>query len=287
MGEELGSLDAAVRYYEAQQFQSALNALAHAGDDALEQPRYWLVRAESLRRLGRDVEAGETARAGLERWPEDIGLLDSLGLSLLAADDLANAEAVVRAALRLSPERPSLIGHHALVLARLDRFDEARTAAEALMTITPDSTFALGVRATVAFLAQDPAAESYVAELLARDPESLIGHQLRGAIAVRRRDAKPAARAYAEAAALSPTDTSIAKTARALRLAAHPLLFPSRRILMLGRRRAQLLYFAVLLVLFALRQGTLVYIWFVFWLVFMVVVPRVLRAHYRSKYGQL
>ena len=46
--------------------------------------RRWYLRAECLRRLGRPDDAIETAQAALSQWPEDVGLLDSLGLSLMA-----------------------------------------------------------------------------------------------------------------------------------------------------------------------------------------------------------
>jgi tetratricopeptide (TPR) repeat protein len=275
------------RYVAAQQFENALDALAKCGDQALEVADYWFLRAESSRRLERCEEAVAAAREGLRRWPEDIGLLDVLGLSLVDLGDLANGDAVYRTALELVPEHCGLLTHHALALAKLGKTAEARQVVATVMELAPDSVGAVQVRAQVAYLTKDKLAGQYIEELLAADPESRVGHVLSGNLALRKRKARPAAQSFAEAARLDPANNSVAKAARETRIASHPLLRPAAPILLLGSRRARFVYLVVILALFSLGQQGLAYIFMVLWLVFMVVTPRVLRARYRSKYGDI
>lgn len=280
-------LTLARRYRELGQAEKTLAALADVGGDALESDEYWFLRASALRQLTRYEEAVQAAHTGLQRNPEHIGLLDVLGLTLIERGDLAGADTAFQAALRFQPQHPMLLAHHAFALARLGRFAEAQDAVDTVMAVAPDSSTALQVRAQVAYLAKDKSAPEYVEELLALEPENRAGHVLRGNLARRRREAKPAAQAYAEAAMLNPTNLSVARAARASRVMAHPMLAPSRWLLMLGRRRAQLLYLVVVIGLTAMHQQTLAYAVFAFWVVFVVVTPRLLKAHYRSKHGEL
>jgi len=280
-------VELARRYFEGGSFERCLHALSQAGEGALEHPQYWFLRAESLRKLGRPEEAVRAARTGLAGQPEHIGLLDSLGLSLVALGDIAAGDESYRAALSLAPEHPVLLSHHAVALARLDSLDDARRVVSMLMAVAPDSITALEARAQVAFRARDSAADRYVAELLARDPENQNGHVLRGQLASRRRQARPAAEAFGEAAALNPGNVSVARAARAFRIAANPLLAPTRSVLMLGRKRALFVYIVVVVGLFALGQPTLAFVFAGLWFVFMAVMPRVLRRYYRKRYGEL
>lgn len=275
------------RFFEGGSFEKCLDALAQGGESVLEEDDFWFLRAESLRRLERREEAVEAARAGLARSPEEIGLLDSLGLSLVALGDVADGDEAYRAGLSLVPDHPALLAHHAVALAMLGSAAEAQRVVSTLLAVAPDSVTALDARAHVAFRLDDPAVDQYVADLLARDPENARGQILRGKLAFRRRQARPAAQAFREAAALNPGNVSVARAARESRLAANPLLAPTSRIFMLGRRRARLVYVAVVVTLILLHQHVLALAFAAFWVVFMGIVPRTLRVYYRRRYGKL
>lgn len=264
-----------------------LAELERSDEEWLERPDYWFFRAEALRLVGRKVEAGEAARQGLQRWPDDVGLIDSLGLSLFDVGDLRNAEAAFRSGLRLAPENDSLLAHLAHTLARTGQFDEAHSLAAALMRLDPDAAVSLETRARVAVLARDSDAEGFVRDLLAHDPDNPVAHSLLGFLAARRLQGRPAAEAFAHAAAINPGSRTVARAARETRIAAHPLLTPTRWIFMLGRTRARLLYLLVVVALFAMHQMTAAWVFAAVWLVFMVLVPRRLRAHYNQRYGEL
>ena len=274
-------------YYARGSFGRCLQTLEGAGETALEQRDFWLLRSSALRRLRRVDEAVKTARAGLARWPEDVVLLDVLGLALMASGDATAADHVFLGALSIAPGDLSLLAHHADALATAGSFDEAERVIANLMAIAPNSAFALEARAQVAVRTGDPSAEAFVAELLALNPENQRGHALRGHLALRHRRARPAAKAFATAAALNPENVVAARSAREMRLAAHPLLRPSSRIFMLGRRRAMLIYVAIVLALVIAHQTTIAIVFAALWLVFMVATPRALRFYYRRRYGGL
>jgi tetratricopeptide (TPR) repeat protein len=258
-----------------------------AGDDALDWADFWFMRAESLRQLGRVKDAIETAKAGLERWPEHIGLLDSLGLALLSRKKLSAANESFRSALRLAPDTPFLLAHHAMALRRLGRVDEATDVYNHLRTLDPDSPSANRARATLAIEFGDPNADRYVDDVLADDPEDPRGHSLRGRLALRHKQSGEAAAAFREAAALSPGSVPAAKAARWAQVLDHPFVFPSRWILMLGSGRARILYIAVTVMLSALHLRVLAATWFAFWLIFVLVVPRLLRNNLARRHGSL
>jgi tetratricopeptide (TPR) repeat protein len=283
----MAGLAAARRYFGARNYAKCLEALRDAGDGALGSPDFWFLRAESLRLTGSLVSAREAAETGLQQWPEHIGLIDSLGLTLELQGDVEEADRMFRQGLSLWPHSTSLLAHHAMALAVLGRAGEARTVVEELAAVAPDALITLETRAEAAYRTHDSAAGRYVSELLEVDPENRPGHILRGNLALRSKNIGDAAGAFGMAAAIDPTNTSVAKAARASRVLAHPLLAPSRRILMLGTRRARLLYLAIVLPLFALHLRTLAFAFVLFWVVFMVVMPWALRVQQRRRYGRL
>ena len=100
----------------------------------------------------------------------------------------------------------------------------------------------------------------------------------------------PAARAFAEAARLDPTDRDVARVARETRVAAHPVLAPVRAVHRFGRWRAYFTYLILLGLLGATHQTSLRGVLVGVWLVIVVLSwtgPRFLRWRERRKYGEL
>ena len=280
-------LELAYHWFEHEQFEKCMDALTEAADGALGEALFWYLRAECLRRLGRPDDAIETAQAALSQWPEDVGLLDSLGLSLMASGDIEAGDDAFRSALSIAPGEAGLLAHHAVALAKLGSLDEAQRAVDALMIADPGWIGALETRAQVACIGDHSAADGYVADLLGCDPENRLGHVLRGNLALRRRQARPAADAFGDAAALNPSNVSIARAARETRIAAHPLLAPARPLFMLGRRRTRAIGFAVAAFLVLLGNTPLKYALAALWIALMIVVPRGLRLYYRWQHGSI
>jgi tetratricopeptide (TPR) repeat protein len=277
-------------YVEIDRPQAALDALAVASDDELTDVEYWLLRAEALRELERSEEAVEAARLGLELDPDEYALLDALGLAELDRDRVDAALEALTAAVELEPEHPVLLAHLALALARANRFVDARAALARAMRVAPDDAHVLRVRAQVAFLAEDAAAEPYVVQLLRKEPDDQTGHALRGALAARNHDYLPAAAAFAEAARIDPTERSVALAARESRIAAHPVLAPVRRVWKFGRWRSYFLYLGVAAFLAAARLETIRIVVAVIWgsvALLSWIGPPILRRREKRKYGEL
>jgi Flp pilus assembly protein TadD len=287
MGVDYGSSVALARHYrELGQFENGLQALAKATTDEVASSEYWFVRSECLRRLGRTSDAIAAAREGLTREPGDVGLLDSLGLSLCDVDDYKNADAAFTQALAISPWQPVILGHHAVALAHLGRGAEADRAVSDLKEMAPASPVALRTAAEVAFVSGRPEeAKRAARELLAVEPESAGARIILGNVAVKDRRIKPAADAFAEAAMLNPQNDSVVQAARRTRVAAHPLLTPTRFIMRYSRGRPRLAYFAIIVALILLHQGAIAIAFFCFWMVVMVVLPRAVRFYYERKHG--
>jgi tetratricopeptide (TPR) repeat protein len=277
-------------YVDIDRPQRALDALETASDEALSDPEFWLLRAEALRELERPDEAADAARRGLALDPDDVFLLDALALAELDGHRLGAAADALAAALELEPDHPVLLAHRALVLANAKRFGEARAAVVHALRLDPESVDVRRVRAQVAVLSEEPDADRYVEELLELSPEDRTGHLLRGSLAAERSRYGPAARAFAEAARLDPSDRDVARVARETRVAAHPVLAPVRAVHRYGRWRAYFTYLTLVVILGAAGLQSLRVVLVVVWLVIVVLSwtgPRFLRWRERRKYGEL
>jgi Flp pilus assembly protein TadD len=249
MDETARSRIALARHYvDIDRPERALATLADATGPELAEPDFWVCQASALYDLDRFDEGADAARRGLELAPDDLRLLDVLGLNYLGAKRLAPAKQAIEQALQVAPDNPTVVCHHALVLAKLRRFDEAEAEMSRALALAPGSPQVLRVKAQVASLAGDhERASAYADEVLAADPEDQVAHILKGNAAVRRARYGEAVRHFEEAARLEPTE-DIAEAVRDNRVAAHPLLKPLRPIYRLGRWRAWFIYLALFLV---------------------------------------
>jgi Flp pilus assembly protein TadD len=283
-----GALELARHYVDIDRPSKALSALEHVSGEDLEDPQYWLVRAEALLGLERHADGVEAALRGLELDPDDIGLLDALAIGRAALGQLGEAERALATALELAPEHPLLLGHRGLVLAEAKRVAEAREAITQAMRVAPDWTPVLRLRAQVAVLTEDPAAAGYIDELLARDPEDQIGHALRGNLAAGSGRVVAASRAFDEAARLSPSDPELTRVARDARVAAHPVLAPLRPLWRFGRWESYFVYLTIFFALGALRLESLRLAIGGVWISLVILswtAPRIIRWRHRRKYG--
>jgi Flp pilus assembly protein TadD len=235
-------------YVDIDRPERALATLSDATGAELADPEFWVCQASALYDLDRFDEGVDAARRGLELDPDDLRLVDLLGLNHLGARRLAPAKQAIDRALELAPDDPIVVCHHALVLAKLGRFEEAEAEVSRALALAPHASHVLRVRAQVASLAGDHARASvYADEVLAVDPEDRVAHILKGNAAVGRARYSDAVRHFEEAARLEPTD-DIVEAVRDNRVAGHPLLKPLRPIYRFGRWRAWFVYLALFLV---------------------------------------
>jgi tetratricopeptide (TPR) repeat protein len=236
--------------------EKALEELGHA-DGGFDDPEYWRISAAALHGLHRYEEALGAALQGLTVDPESVGLLDVRGLAELGLNEFDAGLHTINQALALAPTNVFLLAHRALALALTGAAVAARIAANELLELHPISLVALETRAQVARITADSSLERYVDELLAADPESRIGHRLRGNVAFRRRDIPGMNQAYAEAARLDPGNVELAKAARSARVLAHPALVPNRALVAIGRWRFRFIFFSLSLALLITHQTAL------------------------------
>jgi tetratricopeptide (TPR) repeat protein len=225
--------------------KAALDALARASSDEIESAEYWKVRAGALSDLGRYEASRDTARRGLERNPEDIGLLEAYAVAELNMGITGIALKVLEEALELSPGNPILLAHRAWAFALREDFAEAEAAIEEALRVAPERQHVLQTRAQIACLANDRRAKEYIDDLLRSDPNDPVAHVLSASVAGKSKRLVSAARAWEEAARLDPGDIRVAAAAREARVHAHPLLAPLRLLFYrFGTWPARLLYYA-------------------------------------------
>ena len=158
--------------------KAALDALARASSDEIESAEYWKVRAGALSDLGRYEASRDTARRGLERNPEDIGLLEAYAVAELNMGITGIALKVLEEALELSPGNPILLAHRAWAFALREDFAEAEAAVEEALRVAPERQHVLQTRAQIACLANDRRAKEYIDDLLRSDPNDPVAHVL-------------------------------------------------------------------------------------------------------------
>jgi tetratricopeptide (TPR) repeat protein len=270
--------------------KAALDALARASSDEIERAEYWTTRARALSALRRYEASRDAARRGLERNPDDIGLLEAYAVAELNMGITGIALKVLGEALELSPANPVLVAHRALALARRENFAEAEAAIEEALRIAPEHQHVLRTRAQIAFLAHDRRAKQYIDDLLRVDPENRIGHVLRANLAGERKDLSSAARAWEEAARLDPSDHRVTAAAREARVQAHPLLAPLRLLFWrFGLWPARLLYYAGLVAALVFLGAMGLWIFWAalgFFFLLVRVGPEVIRRRQNRKYGR-
>jgi tetratricopeptide (TPR) repeat protein len=275
-------------YVDVDRYQAALDALAKLPAESLDDADYWLTRAMALRGLDKAAEAAESARRGLALDPEDISLLDALALTELDQDHYDAAQAALTTALELRPDDPILNAHLALTLARAEKFRAASRVVATAMSLAPGDVGVLRVRAQVAYLAEDPNADEYVAELLALAPEDQTAHVLQGMLTARRKQYVPAARALATAARIDPSSSGVAQAARESSIMAHPLLAPVRPLWRIGRWRSWMIFIVLSAVLAGTGHGNLRLVLVAAWLVIVVLswtAPPILRWRLKRRFG--
>jgi tetratricopeptide (TPR) repeat protein len=251
----------------------ALAALGKVTGPELESYDFWALRAHALFELSRWDEAAAAARAGLERKPDDVELLDVLALAQLERGHKKKAQATIDAAIALEPEFAELHAHRALILARraeksfrLASYRTARAAVEEALRLDPQSETALRVRAQIAVMSNDRRAQEYAAELLSVEPDDGRAHVIRGAALAGRGDVSESLRHYDEAARLDPSDPALAWLGRRSRALRRPFFAPMLFLERVSRGHVRIAWALVAFASFHSGQPVLTVAAFAFWI---------------------
>jgi tetratricopeptide (TPR) repeat protein len=248
-----GNLELARRYLEIDRPERALELL-QGGQNDLDDPEFWRLRAVALLKLERENQALGAARRGLELEPDSIDLLLVAAHAHRKLGDLAAAERSLLAALRLESEQPTLLAEYALLVARAGQLQKARALLDEAERLDPMQPYVEHARGVVAFLsADDKAARRHAEAVLATNPESEAALLLRGSALAQRRSFRGAQRSFDAAARLDPTDHGVAQIAREVRVATHPLLWPIYPIQRWGAMKVWLAFIVFVLVTTTLK----------------------------------
>jgi len=165
----------------------ALVALEKVGWMELESYEFWSIRAASLLRLHRWDDAVVAARAGLEREPDSVELLDVLALAYSELRKKNEALAAIERAISIYSDAAVLHAHKALSLTRnaqnaigFASYRKARVAAEEALRLDPNSVAAIQARAQVALRSGERGAHKLGTKLLSLDPASEDAHLILG-----------------------------------------------------------------------------------------------------------
>lgn len=256
------SLVLAGHYLEIDQPRRALESLDAIAHPDLDDPLLWELRTQALVDLERYTSAVGSAHDGLRVEPDSIPLLDLLSVAQAELGRLEEAEEAILEALRLMPEHPILLCRYAQLLARGGELAKAgRVLAEA-ERIDPDHEAVIRCRVAHAYLrGDDKTAERESRRLLAEvDPEDPVGHAMLGVRAASRGNARAASRHFDAAAQHDLGDRAAVTVAREARIETHPLFWPVLPIQRYGAAKIWLGAIAVLGLLRATGQDTLLVI---------------------------
>lgn len=283
------TLALAEHYLLIGQPQGALQTLGRVDAAALEEPAYWRTRAAALLDLDQAAAALDAARSGLRLNADDPWLLSLASRAAEGLGDLAEAERLILAALRLWSENPGWLCQYAVLLARGGDARKAARVQERAEHVAPDDPIVIRTRALLAYLAgDDGGARRHGERLLEHDPEDPAAYAILGATAAVRGDASRAARYFDERARYDVRDHAAAAVAREARIRAHWLFAPLRPFTRFGPGRVWLVAIGVGFLLNAAGLGTLAFGWAVAYIVLVVyswTVPPLARRYLEWRMG--
>jgi tetratricopeptide (TPR) repeat protein len=163
--------------------------------------------AQVLLREGRYADAEKAYRDFLKNDTKNPDAYDGLGIALLSQRENKGALAAFSEAVKLSPEKPLYRIHRGMTYTRLAQYKEAEADLR-LAESSTDQMDQLDIAIQFGKLRQQqadfPAAESFFARALSRDPKSLEGTMGRGEAREGQGKLEAAAQDYLDAVKLQP-----------------------------------------------------------------------------------
>ena len=209
-------------------FDRALEVLGGAGVDH-DDVHVWYLRAFSLDKLEQSVACDRAIAEGLARDPEYVPLLELASRVHGERGELAQAESMALAALRLAPQNAGLLAGYARLCAKAGQLDKARALVDRALQFDPDHADVRAMHGLLAFAGGDDRALAREGQaLLQRNPSDQLGHRLMAAQHLDAGRIGSAADHLREIVKHDLKDTEAVEAARQTRLWAHPLMYPLR-----------------------------------------------------------
>lgn len=209
--------------------ERAAAVLDRLAPDALDEPRFWLLRGQAARQAGDTEGAIRAAIEGLAREPQSVPLLILLGEERARQGDLPGAEEALLAALSVAPEDVEALCAYAHASAQAGQIEKALRLVERAAAQEPDSFVVLATRYQIAHLVGDDQETARLAQQIAEvsegDPHAIA---LLGLEAAKRNDARESQALLERAAGedVRVVDTLGAETFYEARALNHPLMWP-------------------------------------------------------------
>jgi predicted Zn-dependent protease len=195
-------------YGASGQLDQAIESLQAATELKPEWPDAWRVLSEYLDASG-DMRRAELARSAFLTSAVHDPQLRSAA-NALRANELDQAEALLRAHLQKSPRDFAALRMLAEIATRLRRFVDAQTILETCLEIAPNFAPAMHQYAVVLYrLTKTESALEIVERLLAAEPNNLSYLALQGAILAHMGDTEDSIRVYEKVLKRSPTQAKI------------------------------------------------------------------------------
>jgi tetratricopeptide (TPR) repeat protein len=139
-----------------------------------------LGKAELLLRMGRLDDAIAEYRQCVKRWPESAMSLNALGYTLAdRTDDYAEAEKLIKKALKLDPDSPAIIDSYGWVLYRLGDNERALEELQRAYEILKDAEVASHIVEVLGSLEKIEEARQVLEEAELLNPDSEILRDIR------------------------------------------------------------------------------------------------------------
>lgn len=132
---------------EPHKIKKASTGLRHIGDDLLryeketsgeDQAYVRFMLGSVCQLLDYHEKAVEMYRKALKVWPEHVGLLNELFISLDALELHEDAKIIIERSIRIGGETPDVLQNFAATLVKLDRIAEAKTVLFNCISKFPD-----------------------------------------------------------------------------------------------------------------------------------------------------
>ena len=166
---------------QADEPEAALKALEGLQTLRPDQPAAWQALADLAFRFEYYLTARDAARAGLERFPDAVGLRLTLARALSELEDSSAALEALAAAVEAHPERREVRLAYARALLELDDYDQARYEFDRMLVWVPEDPQLL---LTIGLLSLESEhlqlAEGYLRRLLATGERDSDAHYYLG-----------------------------------------------------------------------------------------------------------
>jgi len=158
-----------------ERYDEALELFAKAAEYRPDSLGLWLGRGQLLLEMGRLDESIEAYREAAKRWPDSALALNALGYTLAdRTENYAEAEKLIRKAIKLEPQNPAIIDSLGWVLFKTGKHEQALVELKRAYTWLDDHEVASHIVEVMHALGRNEEALTFLETAEAKDPDSSL-----------------------------------------------------------------------------------------------------------------